>query len=241
MQHDFNGKTVVVTGACGNLGRAVVDKLAASGAQIALVDVSAERIQSVVAALPAEQQARCAGFAADLSSADAVDGLVRDIVIRFGRIDALAHTVGGFAMGDPVHKGNLAVLEKMLALNVTPVYLMGGAVARQMLAQGGGGSLVFVLARSGQKGAKHQAAYVASKAAAIRIMESMALELRDDRIRVNGVSPSIIDTPPNRESMPNADFSKWVTPAQIADAILFLCSDAASGVYGANLDVFGQS
>jgi NAD(P)-dependent dehydrogenase (short-subunit alcohol dehydrogenase family) len=94
-----------------------------------------------------------------------------------------------------------------------------------------------VLARSGLKGIRNQAAYTASKAAGFRLMESMALELRDHGIRVNGVSPSIIDTPPNRASMPDADPNKWVTPEQIANGILFLASNEAAGLYGTNLEI----
>ncbi|PJF24318.1 MAG: short-chain dehydrogenase, partial [Phototrophicales bacterium] len=98
-----------------------------------------------------------------------------------------------------------------------------------------------VLARAAYKGAANTAAYTATKAAAQRLMESMSLELRDHGINVNGVAPSIIDTPPNRASMPNADFSRWVTTDSLADAIAFLVSDAARDLHGVTLDVFGRA
>lgn len=240
MAYDFTGKVAVVTGGSGNLGRAVVKGFAAGGAKVALVDINEERMQQAIASLPGDK-ANYQAFVGDLSAQDKVDAVVNAVVGHFGQIDVLVHTVGGYAAGDPVHTAGVDVLNKMFALNVVPLYLMGGAVARHMIDKGIKGSMVFVLARAGLKGAKNHAAYTASKGAAFRVMESMALELRDYSIRVNGVSPSTIDTPPNRQSMPNADFSKWVTPEQLADGILFLASDAASGVYGTNLEVYNQS
>lgn len=235
---DFNRKIAIVTGATGNLGSAIVQAFAEQGASVALVDLNAERLDAACAALG--EPARFKGFTADLSSADDVTRLIADISAAFGRIDILAHTVGGYAAGQPVHEAGLDVLHRMMNLNVVPLYLMGGAVAKQMIAQGGGGKIVFVLAKSGLKGIKNQAAYTASKGAAFRIMEAMAAELREHGIAVNGVSPSIMDTPANRASMPNADPSNWVTTEQVARAILYL-AHADSNVYGTNLEVYGKS
>jgi NAD(P)-dependent dehydrogenase (short-subunit alcohol dehydrogenase family) len=240
MTFDFTDKVVVVTGASGNLGRAVVKGFAEAGAKVALIDLRQDRLDQAILDLGLDAT-RCKAFPGDLSDQDKVDALVSSILDQYGQIDVLAHTVGGFAMGDPVHTAGLDVLRKMFDLNVVPLYLMGGAVAKHMVDRGGKGSIIFVLARSGLKGIRNQAAYTASKAAAFRVMESMALELRDHEIRVNGVSPSIIDTPPNRASMPDADPSKWVTPEQIANGILFLASEQAAGVYGTNLEIYGRS
>ncbi len=238
MAFDFTGKVVVVTGASGNLGRAVAHAFADAGASIALVDLAGDRLAQVVAELGGGERFR--GFPGDLSAADKVDTLVGDIVTHFGQIDVLAHTVGGFDAGKAVHESEPAVLDKMIALNVMPIYNMGGRVARHMVESSIHGKLVFVLARAALKGAKGMGAYTASKAAALRLMESMSAELKDSGINVNGVSPSTIDTPANRQSMPNADFEKWVTPAQLADAILFLASDQAAAVHGLNLEVSGR-
>jgi len=110
-----------------------------------------------------------------------------------------------------------------------------------MLEKGVAGKIVFVLARASLKGAAGSSAYTASKAAAQRVMESLSAEVRDAGIHVNAVLPSTIDTPPNRESMPKADTSKWVTPEQVADAIAFLASDAASALHGVSLEVYNRA
>ncbi len=239
MMQDFTGKTVLVTGGSGNLGSAVVRGFAAAGAKVALVDMSLERLEKVISDLGGDHD-KYQPFVADLSQPESVQKLVDDAAAAFGQLDVLVHTVGGYAAGQPVHEAGIDVLEKMLALNVRPLYLTGGAVAKHMIDRGIVGKIVFVLARAGLKGAKNMGAYTASKGAAIRLMESMSAELKDAGINVNGVSPSIIDTPANRNDMPNADFSKWVTPAQLADTICYLASDAAAALHGVNLEVFGR-
>lgn len=235
---EFTSKVVLVTGATGNLGSAIVEAFAEQGASVALVDLNADRLAQACAALG--DDSRFKGFTADLSNSDDVARLITDITAAFGHIDILAHTVGGYAAGQPVHEAGVDVLHKMFNLNVVPLYLVGGAVAKHMIEQHISGKIVFVLAKSGLKGIKNQGAYTASKGAAFRVMESMAAELKEHNIAVNGVSPSIMDTPANRASMPNADPSNWVTTAQVARAILYLASDS-SNVYGTNLEVYGKS
>jgi NAD(P)-dependent dehydrogenase (short-subunit alcohol dehydrogenase family) len=230
------GKVVVITGATGNLGSAVARVFAAESAQLALVDLNEERLEQAVTSLTGVQ---AAGFKTDLTDPESIDGLIDSVTARFGQIDILVHTVGGYAAGKPVHEAGVDVLDRMYNLNVRPLYLIGGAVARHMVERSVQGRLIFVLAKAGLKGAKNQAAYTASKAAAIRIMESMAAELREHDIKVNGISPSTIDTPANREAMPNADPGNWVTVDQLANGILFL-AQANTGVYGTNLEVYGK-
>jgi NAD(P)-dependent dehydrogenase (short-subunit alcohol dehydrogenase family) len=239
-EQEFADKVVLVTGAAGNLGRAVVSRFADGGAKIALVDRVREPFPDMIKSLSGKRT-MYKGFVGDLSKPDKVQKLTDSVVDHFGQIDILVHTVGGYAAGKPVHETGIDVLDKMLGLNVRPLYLLGGAVAAHMVEKQVQGSIIFILAKAGQQGSKNQAAYTASKAAATRIMESMAAELKEHSIRVNGISPSTIDTPANRQAMPNADTSKWVLPSQLADAIAFLCSPAGSGVYGANLEVFGRA
>ncbi|PJF29495.1 MAG: 3-oxoacyl-ACP reductase [Phototrophicales bacterium] len=227
-------KTYLITGASGNVGRAVAHAFARAGANLALVDMNMDALHALIADLGGDV-ARFRPFVADLGDAHAID----DLLSQIGMLDGLVHTVGGFAMGDPVHAGNVDVFDRMMTLNARIVYLLAGKVAKHMIGQGAKGSISIMLARSGGKGAKNQAAYVASKAAATRIMESMALELKEYGIRVNGVSPSIIDTPQNRASMPSADPNNWVSPAQIADLMVFLATNPA--MTGANIEMSAWS
>jgi NAD(P)-dependent dehydrogenase (short-subunit alcohol dehydrogenase family) len=236
MAGEFEGKVVVVSGGAGNLGRAVARRFAEAGAKLVLLDHSAERLQTVAQELGGDMMTE----ALDLNDAAAVDGLIGRIEARFGQIDVLAHTVGGFASGKPIHENPYDVMEKMINLNVRPIYVFVGRVAKHMVEKGVSGRIVVVLAKAALKGAANQGAYTASKAAAQRLVESMALELRDKNIMVNGVAPSIIDTPPNRQDMPNADFSKWVTPDDLANAIAFLASPATRSITGTTLEVYGR-
>jgi NAD(P)-dependent dehydrogenase (short-subunit alcohol dehydrogenase family) len=240
MAGKFAGKVVMVTGATGNLGSSVARKFAGEGAKLALVDRNAEVQTALIKDLGYSPE-NALGLIADLTNEGDVDAMVRKTIAHFGQIDVLAHTVGGYAAGQPVHESGIDTLEKMWNLNVRPVYLVCGRVAKHMVEQGVKGRIVVVLARAAVKGSAKAAAYTASKAAALRIVESMAAELLDQGITVNSVLPSTMDTPPNRQSMPNADFSKWVTTEQMADAIAFLASDEASAISGVALEVYGRS
>lgn len=235
MAGEFDGQVVMVTGAAGNLGSAVSRQFAAQGARLILLDRGGDRLDALARELGGDP------MSADLSDAAAVDALVSRAEARYGQIYVLAHTVGGFESGALVHEGDYDVMERMFALNVRPVYVTCGRVARHMVEREVAGKIVVVLARSGLKGFAGGAAYTASKAAAQRVVEAMALELRDKGIHVNAVMPSTIDTAANRESMPKADFSKWVTPDDVANAILYLASDRARAFYGSSLEVYGRA
>ncbi|MEP7290924.1 MAG: SDR family NAD(P)-dependent oxidoreductase [Chloroflexota bacterium] len=233
----FDGKVVIVTGATGNLGQVVARQFASQGAKLVLVARDAESLKALAGELNTETLTE----AADLGDPTSVDALVKRVEERFGGIDVLAHTVGGYAAGKPVHESEIDVLEKMFSLNVRPIYVTAGRVAKSMVERGTGGKIVVVLAKAALRGTSKGAAYTASKAAAQRIVESMALELRDLNVNVNAVLPSIIDSPANRADMPNADPAKWVTGEDIADLILFLASDAAQKINGASLEIYGRS
>ncbi|MDX1990738.1 MAG: SDR family oxidoreductase [bacterium] len=233
---DLTGKTVIVTGATGNVGSAVVRGFAAAGARVVLVDTNAERVAALIAELGAAEGHHL-GFPADLSDPASVDELLARVVDHFGPVHALAHTVGGYAAGTPVHETSVDLFDKQIALNARMVYVVAGKVAKSMLDHNVQGSITVIIARSALKGTANHAAYTASKAAALRIMESMALELRDKGIRVNGISPSTIDTPANRQSMPNADSQKWVKPSEVADLMVYLASDQASAINGAHIEI----
>lgn len=232
-------QTVLITGAGGQLARAVVTYYAARGAQLVLVDRAQASLDALAEAMGDVLGERLM-LTTDLGQPDDVDAMVKAAETRFGRIHAMVHTAGGFTMGTPVHNTDVSVFEQMMYVNARCVFVACGRVAKHMVAHGGG-SIVVVLARSGLKGAKDMAAYTASKAAAERIVQSMAAELLAYDVRVNGVMPSTIDTPANRRDMPNADFSKWVTPAQLADVIGFLTSDAARAISGDSIGVYNKA
>lgn len=236
MPADFTHKVVLITGAGGNLGQVVARRFAQGGARLVLVERDVARLEQIAQSLGGEVMT----IGSDVTDAGAVDAMVKAVEARFGQIDVLAHTVGGYTAGQPVHETPQEVWDRMFNLNVRPIYLVCGRVARHMLDHGVSGKIVMVLARASLAGSANSAAYTASKAAAERIMQSMAAELMNHGINVNGVLPSIIDTPPNREAMPKADFSKWVTADDIANGIAFLASDDARSLHGVSLPVYGR-
>jgi NAD(P)-dependent dehydrogenase (short-subunit alcohol dehydrogenase family) len=232
----FTGKIVMVTGAAGSLGRAVASLFAAEGASLALVDVA----EAALKAKWPQASDKLLLLAADLLDAGSTAQAVARAAERFGRIDVLCNIAGGFAMGPPVHETSAELWHRMLDLNAGTVLNTAAAVVPRMLASGGG-KIVSVAAMGGVKGNPNMAAYSAAKSAVIRLTESMAAELREQGINVNCVLPSIIDTPPNRADMPNADPKRWVAPEALAEVVAFLASDAARAVHGAALPVVGLS
>ena len=240
MAGKFAGKTVMITGAGGQIAQGIIQKFAGEGANLALVDRQQERIEELVKSL-SDIEGGTLAIVANLNDPESVDAGVQQAEETFGTIDILVHTAGGFATGTPVHETDVTLLDQQLMLNTRILFITLGRVAKHMVDNQVRGSIVTILARTGLTGAKNTAAYAASKAAAQRIMQSMALELREHGIRVNGVMPGTADTPTNREAMPDADFSKWVTPEQIADAIVFLASDAASAISGDSLAVYNKA
>lgn len=155
-------------------------------------------------------------------------------------LGALVNLVGGFAMGRRVHETDVEVFENQLRLNLRPTYLVSQAVLPHLIAAGGG-SIVCVSSRAALKPFPGAAGYITSKAAVLALVDAMAAEYLDDKIRVNAVLPSVIDTPANRAAMPDADVSTWVTPAEIAGVILFLASESSGVISGAHLPVYGRA
>jgi NAD(P)-dependent dehydrogenase (short-subunit alcohol dehydrogenase family) len=233
---EFANRTVVITGAAGNLGRAVAAAFAARGANLVLIDRSDELLRRVY---PGEEARRVLA-AVDLLDAAQTQAAIARAAERFGRIDVLANLAGGFRMGEAVHETTDATWSFLLDINVRTLLNTVRAVVPQMLAAGGG-KIVNVGAASALKGAALMGAYVAAKSAVIRLTETMALELREKNVNVNCVLPTIIDTPENRVAMPDADPARWVAPEALADVIVFLASDAARAVHGAAVPVAGLS
>jgi len=224
-------RTVMLTGAAGNLGRAVAAAFARAGENLALLDVRRGDVQD---------GDRQLFIAVDLLDPASVQAAVGQAMQRFKRIDVLCNIAGGFRMGSPVHQTTDKDWNFLMDLNARTVLNTARAVVPVML-KAGGGKIVNIGAFAAQKGAMQMGAYVASKSAVIRLTETMAAELREQNINVNCVLPTIIDTPENRAAMPDADPKRWVAPAALAEVVLFLASDAARAIHGAALPVTGLS
>lgn len=225
---DFTGRVVLVTGAAGNLGRAVAKAFGDAGASLVLM----EREPSTDAAAGD----RVMTVAADLTDAGQTARAAQAAVDRFGRIDVLCNMAGGFAMGAPVHAVEDKTWDLMMDLNARSVVHMARAVVPHMIARKSG-RIVSVGATAALAGGAGMGAYSASKSAVLRLTESMAAELGQHGIGVHCVLPSILDTPQNRAAMPKADPAGWVAPAALADVVLFLASDAARALQGVSLPV----
>jgi NAD(P)-dependent dehydrogenase (short-subunit alcohol dehydrogenase family) len=234
----FDEKVAIVTGAAGNLGRAVCQAFAGAGARVAMVDLSHDALEEARSELT--DASDVAVFAADLIKPQSVADMVERVDAHFDRIDILANVAGGFTMGPPFHETEDKDWDFMMDLNARTVFNTCRAVVPHML-NGGGGKIVSVSARAAAQGKGRMAPYCASKAAVITLTESLAAEHRDNGINVNCILPGTIDTPQNRKAMPNEDHSRWVPPAALADVIVFLASDAARCVTGAAIPVYGRS
>ena len=235
----MEGKVVIIAGASGALGQAVARAFAQAGASLALLDRAADRLPHLYPELASSPKHYLCG-PCDATQPDQVDAIVARILDRYGRIDALANTIGGYRAGQPLHETPLSVWDHMMDLNERSAFIISKAVLPVMIAQGSG-KIIHTAARAALKGAANAAAYTASKAAVIRLVESMAAEVRAKGVNVNCVLPGTIDTPANRAAMPNADHSRWVPPEAIADVFLFLASDAARAIHGAAIPVYGLS
>jgi NAD(P)-dependent dehydrogenase (short-subunit alcohol dehydrogenase family) len=221
------GKVVLVTGGFGALGTVVGRAAAAAGADVALVDrAPAPSLPSTIFAVGD----------VDLTSPEAAADAVKAVTDRFGRLDALINVAGGFAW-QTLADGDFETWSRLYALNVLTAAAACKAALPALIAARG--AVVNVGANGAVKAAAGMGAYAASKAGVHKLTESLAEELKG-KVRVNAVLPSIIDTDANRADMPNADFAAWVTPEEVAEAILFLASDRASGVTGALLPVLGR-
>ena len=239
MEINFSGRVVLVAGGTGGLGRAVSLAFLEEGAKV----VATYRKEGEFAELKKcgwPKADALEGAAVDVTDEGAVNGLVADIVSRYGRVDTLVNAVGGYAGGVKLWEMETKVFDTMLALNLRSGYALARGVLPTMLKQGHG-SIVNVASKAAVDHGGWAGAYAASKAAAVALMDSLAGDLKGSGVRVNSILPSIIDTAANRQAMPKADFAAWPKPEEIARVILFLCSDEASVVQGAAVPVYGNS
>ena len=225
----MDGKVVVVTGASGALGKVVAETALARGAKVAGVDYAPSQAPATM------NRMELGGV--DLSDTAAAKKAIDAVASHFGRLDALINIAGSFAF-ETVAEGDAKTWQRMYALNVLTA-LNASRSALPHLAASRSARIVNIGAIGGLQAGAGMGAYAASKAGVHRLTEALAAEWKG-KITVNAVLPSIIDTPANRASMPKADFTKWVTPQELAEVILFLASDAASAVTGALIPVSGR-
>lgn len=225
----MDGKVVVVTGASGALGKVVSEIALARGARIAAIDHTEARTATTATRL------EIGGV--DLSDPAQAEKAIDSAAAHFGQLDALINIAGAFSF-EAVAEGSSKTWQRMYTLNVLTA-LNASRAALPHLARSANGRIVNVGALGAMQAGAGMGAYAASKAGVHRLTEALAAEWKG-KITVNAVLPSTIDTAANRASMPKADFTKWVTPEELADVILFLASDAASAVTGALLPVSGR-
>src|SRR5579885_2593880 len=232
-------KVILVAGGTGGLGRAVALEFLRSGATVVVTYLRATEFDQLKNQA-GPSAASLEGRQTNVTDLDAAKELVTGIVARHGRLDALVNTVGGYAGGLALWETDPRIFDRMLDLNLRSGFALSRAAVPVMLKQGSG-SIVNIAAKAAVDHAAGAAAYAASKAAAVAMMDCLAADLKGTGVRANSVLPSIVDTEANRKAMPDADFSKWPKPEEIASVIAFLCTEAATLIHGAAIPVYGRS
>lgn len=231
----FAEKVVLVAGGTGGLGKAVNLAFLQEGANVVVTFRREQEFTDFRKAAGAQVE-QLYGKQANVTSEDEVRQLTEDVVAKYGRIDVLVNSVGSYAGGKPLWDLDAKTFELMLDLNLRSGFLLTRAVVPVMLKQRSG-AIVNVASQAAVDHAAGATAYVASKAAAVAMIDSLAADLKGTGVRANSILPSIIDTEANRKVMPKADFAKWPKPEEIARVVLFLASDEAKLVHGASVPV----
>jgi NAD(P)-dependent dehydrogenase (short-subunit alcohol dehydrogenase family) len=227
---DLTNRVALITGASGGLGDAVVEAFLSRGAMVVVVASSLKADGT---------RARFYAVETDLTKPEGARAAVAAAVEKAGKVDILVHVMGAFAGGKPVAETDDGTWGKMISLNLSAAFFMVRAVLPSMIGAGYG-RIVAVGSRASVEPGANLSAYNVSKAGLNTLICTVALESKEHGITANVVMPSTIDTPANRESMPTADFTRWVKPSAIAEQIVWLSSDAASDISGALIPVYGR-
>ena len=230
---EFEGSVVLVTGASGALGSAVASAFDEAGATVCGADVVA----------PGEDDALVDPATVEFHETDATDeASVRDtvdaVVSEHGRLDAVCNIAGTWRGGDPIHETDVDQFDLLFDVNLKSMFLTSKHAIPHLRETEG--AVVSVSARSSLEGGEGDGPYRASKAG-VRLLTETIAEENLGTVRANAIMPSVIDTPMNREMMPDADHDEWVDPSDIAEVVLFLCSDAATVTSGAAVPVYGEA
>lgn len=235
MDQLYSGYVALVAGGTGGLGRAVSLAFLEEGATVVVTYRKQNEFEALREAAGAGGL-RLEAHSVDVTNDAAVHQVITSIVVKHGRVDAMVNSVGGYAAGRKLWETERSVFEQMFSVNFYSGYVLSRAVVPVMLKQGRG-AIVNVASMAAVDHAGSAAAYVASKAAAVAMIDSLATDLKGTGVRANSILPSIIDTEANRRAMPDGDFAKWPKPEDIAKVILFLCSDEAKLIHGAAIPV----
>jgi NAD(P)-dependent dehydrogenase (short-subunit alcohol dehydrogenase family) len=231
----IKNKVTIISGATGGLGQTVSQSFYQAGARLVLVGSRPETVEPLAAELGNDRTLPVAANLVDPAEAEHVIALTQE---KYGRVDILLNLAGGFAGGEPVHQADNAILQKMFDINLHIAYNLSRAAVKPMIAQKWG-RIVNTGSRDSLKGRANFSAYAMSKAALLRLTESMAEELKEYHITVNAILPGMIDTEANRKAMPKGDFEKWVKPATIAETLLFLVGEQTA-ITGAAIPLFEE-
>ena len=224
----------LVAGGTGALGGAVLEALLDAGHPVTatwVVDAERERVESNF-----EGRAGLVLVQADLMDPDAVEEAVAGV----DGLGAVVNLVGGFSSPGKVHESGIEDFEQQLRLNLRPGFLLAQAAIPRMISNGGG-AFVGVSARPALRPFPGAAGYITAKAGVLAFIQALDAEYRNDGVRCNAILPSVIDTPANRRAQPDADYSKWVPPQQIAKVVRFLVSDDSAPTSGAAIPVYGRA
>jgi NAD(P)-dependent dehydrogenase (short-subunit alcohol dehydrogenase family) len=226
---------VLVAGGTGALGRAVVHELLGAGREVTVTWIRKDERERMEDELAGESGLRL--VEANLGDQEGAGAAVAEAE---GSLGAVVNLVGGYAGGHKVGDADPGEIDRMMALNVRPLFLLARA-AMPVLSEAGGGAFVGVSARTALEPRGGDSAYAAAKAAVLALVRSLAAEYRDRGVRVNAILPSAIDTPANRESMPSTDHGRWVPPEEIAGVVRFLVSEDSAPTSGAAIPVYGRA
>lgn len=233
-RYDFSNRTVLVTGGTGALGRAITNAFIRCNAEV----ISSYVVEKEIEQLKTETRSAVQLIKADVTKEEEVKRLVSNIISKYGHIHILANVVGGYFGGKSVSELDEKEWDLMITMNLKSAFLISKHVIPQMILSKYGRA-VHVSSRTGLRSTGYDSAYAASKSGLIRLVESLAEETKESNIKVNCIMPSILDTEANRKAMPTADFSKWVKPEDVANVVLFLCSEDARVITGAAIPTYG--
>jgi NAD(P)-dependent dehydrogenase (short-subunit alcohol dehydrogenase family) len=235
----FENKVALIAGGTGALGRAVSTAFAREGARVIVTYRRRPEFDAFISESKGKSDG-VTGVLVDATDAAGVARMLEGILANGGVLDILVNTIGGYHGGKRIWEEDLSSYEQMMSLNLKAGFVLARAVIPVMIRQSRGW-IVNVASRAGYGQSPGAALYAASKAGALALFDSLAAEVKSHPICVNSVVPSIFDTPANRQAMPAADFASWPKPEEIAEVILFLCSQQARIIHGAAIPVYGRT